>query len=291
MISRQQRSLFLPVAILVVTASTPRGALPWSMVRGRRSLNKQTRTPLGDGGEEEKQNCTGAEQPKYSVSEETKARLRSMNPYTKENYYTSEHKPARAPPPCPPKQEQPAGAAAVVGTGQDKNSSAASDVGLKNVDQETAHRKKVESAPPPTLGRLPGEYQDNVGLYAELLRGGDESPKGETPTRFSEPSIGGHLRLGMTILGMLYTCEAIGFLALNHEPPRCSKNYPCDHNLPAAQKIPLDGDWGLTDWVHTYERQPGVWTHAVFGPDFRRDIFPARVRWRHFETGFCDFTS
>ena len=67
--------------------------------------------------------------------------------------------------------------------------------------------------------------------------------------------------MGMGILGMLYTCEAIGFLRLNNNPPRCSEKKT------AADVIGewVLTDWVLTDWAHTYRRPKHLWTYAAFG--------------------------
>ena len=89
-------------------------------------------------------------------------------------------------------------------------------------------------------------------LYAERLQ---KTKKASLSDSADEPSFQGpadrsHLRLGMQILGMVYTCEIVGFLKLNKHPPSCTngKDY--------------DEQWAETDWAYTYERPEGLWTYS-----------------------------
>ena len=60
----------------------------------------------------------------------------------------------------------------------------------------------------------------------------------------------------MQVLGMVYMCEALGFLKVNNDPPRCSNFAKGDF-----------AKWAVADWEHTYERPADLWTHDVYGDD------------------------
>jgi hypothetical protein len=77
----------------------------------------------------------------------------------------------------------------------------------------------------------------------------------------------------MGILGMLYTCEAIGFLSLNHDPPICSKDQVKRRAEWRSVRATLH--WAETDWVHTYTRAENLWTYKNFGGAVEGEIATA----------------
>jgi hypothetical protein len=104
------------------------------------------------------------------------------------------------------------------------------------------------------VGPLPGDSkcpsERRMELYTEQLH---KTKTDGAP--FQGPADRSHLRLGMQILGMVYTCEIIGFLKLTKRPPVCTN------------KKGLEEQWVNMDWVYTYERPRGLWTVNEYGPD------------------------
>ena len=118
-------------------------------------------------------------------------------------------------------------------------------------------KKNDKSKPNPD-----GEEETMRDMYTASLHQSD----------FMGPTDRSHLRLGMTVLGMVYTCEAIGFLKPNNEPPRCS-----------TQQEGRVSDWVLADWELTYDRgEPTKDTMWLFenGPELVvYDLAHAIRRW------------